>query len=246
MRTKYVESSSIRKDSIMEIGKSICRELKKVRMKIAVANDIEYTPSECHHKGDCLGTCPRCEYEVKYIEEQLRLRRAMGKAVSLAGLCVGISAITSSCVRIPQQLAGIPMMPPEHLTQTDTLQQSSQSEPHSMAVHNDTIGEDILLGDVVEITPSFPGGQSALMTYLSENFKYPSDCSDVSGRVVVTFMVETDGSLSDIKVVRSVSKEIDDEFVRVVKAMPKWSPGSFNGKKRRVKYNLPFTVRSQQ
>lgn len=81
----------------MENGKKVCRELKAVRQKIADANDIEYTPNVCNHKGDCPGSCPACEEEVRYLEHELSLRKKMGKIVVLAGLSLGVAACSSSC-----------------------------------------------------------------------------------------------------------------------------------------------------
>ena len=75
-------------------GKKICESLKAIRKSIAQANDIAYNPEECHHQGDCSGTCPACESELRYIERQLRLRTAMGKAAVVAGLTLGITSLS--------------------------------------------------------------------------------------------------------------------------------------------------------
>lgn len=101
--------------------------------------------------------------------------------------------------------------------------------------------------EVVEQMPSFPGGPSALMQYLSENIKYPVVAQEngVQGRVVVSFVVERDGSITDVNVVRSVDPSLDREATRVVKAMPKWLPGKQNGQAVRVKYNVPVSFRLQ-
>lgn len=73
-------------------GKDICERLREIRSRIAEANDIDYTPADCSHEGECSGTCPRCESEVRYIERQLRKRSIMGKTVALAGLALGAAA----------------------------------------------------------------------------------------------------------------------------------------------------------
>ena len=101
--------------------------------------------------------------------------------------------------------------------------------------------------DVVEEMPSFPGGQGALMAFLSSNIKYPVVAQEngVQGRVIVGFVVEKDGSISDVKVMRSVDPSLDREAQRVVKAMPKWKPGKQNGSAVRVKYTVPVVVRLQ-
>ncbi len=101
--------------------------------------------------------------------------------------------------------------------------------------------------DVVEVMPSFPGGTSALMEYLSGAIKYPVVAQEngVQGRVVVSFVVERDGSITDVQVARSVDPSLDKEAVRVVRSMPKWNPGKQNGSAVRVKYNLPVSFRLQ-
>lgn len=101
--------------------------------------------------------------------------------------------------------------------------------------------------DVVEQMPSFPGGPSALMEWLSNNVKYPVVAQEngVQGRVVVSFVVERDGSITDVKVVRGVDPSLDREASRVVRAMPHWIPGKQNGSAVRVKYNVPVAFRLQ-
>jgi protein TonB len=101
--------------------------------------------------------------------------------------------------------------------------------------------------DVVEVMPSFPGGQGALMQWLSKNIKYPvvAEENGVQGRVVVTFVVEKDGSITDVNVVKSVDPSLDKEAQRVVKSMPRWIPGKQNGSAVRVKYTVPVTFRLQ-
>ena len=101
--------------------------------------------------------------------------------------------------------------------------------------------------DVVEEMPSFPGGQGALMAFLSSNIKYPVVAQEngVQGRVIVGFVVERDGSITDVKVMRSVDPSLDREAQRVVKSMPKWKPGKQNGSAVRVKYTVPVVFRLQ-
>ena len=101
--------------------------------------------------------------------------------------------------------------------------------------------------DVVEEMPSFPGGQGALMAFLSSNIKYPVVAQEngVQGRVIVGFVVERDGSITDVKVMRSVDPSLDREAQRVVKAMPRWKPGKQNGSAVRVKYTVPVVFRLQ-
>lgn len=96
--------------------------------------------------------------------------------------------------------------------------------------------------DEADEMPSFPGGLNGLMTFLAQNTKYPVKAQEngVQGRVTVSFVVETDGSITDVKVARSVDPYLDREAMRVVKAMPKWTPGKKDGKPVRVKYTVPM------
>ena len=98
-----------------------------------------------------------------------------------------------------------------------------------------------MLFSVVEVMPQFPGGQIAMLQYLMKNIKYPEQAvkEGIQGRVTVRFIVEKDGSISDVKPVLSVHPLLNKEAVRVVKSMPKWTPGKQNGKPVRVRFNLP-------
>ncbi len=101
--------------------------------------------------------------------------------------------------------------------------------------------------DVVEQQPSYPGGMGALNQWLSSNIKYPVMAAEngIEGRVIVQFVVERDGSVSGVHVVRGVDPSLDKEATRVVSMMPKWIPGKQNGSAVRVKYTVPVTFRLQ-
>lgn len=100
---------------------------------------------------------------------------------------------------------------------------------------------------VVEKMPEFPGGIQELMSFLSKNIKYPASAmaKNVQGRVIVQFVVEKDGTLTEFKVMRSVDPDLDAEALRVMKEMPKWKPGMQRGQVVRVKYTVPVTFRLQ-
>ena len=106
-------------------------------------------------------------------------------------------------------------------------------------VDNDTIY------NVVEVAPEFPGGMDKMAKYLSENISYPEEAKEkgISGRVFISFVIEKDGSVTEVKVMRSVDPIVDNEAVRVVKAMPKWKPGMQKGKPVRVSYVLPINFK---
>ena len=99
--------------------------------------------------------------------------------------------------------------------------------------------------DVVEQQPQFPGGMGALNQWLGSNIKYPAMAAEngIEGRVIVQFVVERDGSVSGVHVVRGVDSSLDKEATRVVAQMPKWIPGKQNGSAVRVKYTVPVTFR---
>ena len=222
----------------MKRGKRICNTLKEVRMRVAKANDIRYAPTECHHEGDCAGTCPKCEAEVRWLEQQLQLRRQLGKAVAVVGVSVGLAALTACNNKTPTAESD-----------RDTLSIESQTAgfldmvPDTLSVGSEIAETDIL--DYAEHHPSFPGGQQALLDFLRQNVNYPEQAKkdSIEGRVVVGFVIDTDGSITDPKIVRSVHPLLDAEALWVVKLMPKWEPGSENGTPVKVKYNLPISFK---
>ncbi len=110
--------------------------------------------------------------------------------------------------------------------------------------HKDTTTDDKIY-EVCEQMPIFEGGDAALMKYLTDSVKYPELAKKhgVQGRVVIGFIVEKDGSLTDVKVLRHVDIALDAEALRVVKGMPKWIPGRQNKQRVRVKYNVPVSFR---
>jgi TonB family protein len=129
----------------------------------------------------------------------------------------------------------------------DSSYNNGQSSSNSESLFYEKSEVEDKVFDVVEQMPTFPGGQGALMKYLADNIKYPAEAqkNGVQGRVVVSFVVERDGSLSDFQIVRSVDPSIDEEAIRVAKAMPRWIPGRQNGSTTRVKYNIPVSFRLQ-
>lgn len=103
------------------------------------------------------------------------------------------------------------------------------------------IAEEVIF-TVVEENPGFPGGEEARMKYLQQNLKYPQMAreSGIQGTVYVTFVVEKDGSITDVRILRGIGGGCDEEAARVVKAMPRWNPGKQRGQSVRVQFNLPI------
>ena len=110
--------------------------------------------------------------------------------------------------------------------------------------HKDTTTDDKVY-EVCEQMPTYEGGGAVLLKYLTDSVKYPELAKKhgVQGRVVIGFIVEKDGSLTNVKVLRAVDRALDAEALRVVKGMPKWIPGRQNEQRVRVKYNVPVSFR---
>ena len=277
-------------------GKNTCRILKEIRKQIAEENDIELIVSECTFQGDCLGTCPKCEAEVRYLERELAKRQALGKAAVISGMARTTLLGMSSCDNIlPRPLGGDVPAPdidtvellegdvPYDNTLTDSIENAQNSADSiadkacatkpmkeiyeitaicgdvieipsdsiakdSSVVRSDTdedlqgeaIDEDLDVFMVVEEMPEFPGGMDGLISYLQENIHYPQNDICVVGRVFVNFIIEKDGSVTNVKTLRGLHPLFDEEAVRVVSNMPKWKPGKQRGKPVRVSYNLPI------
>lgn len=125
----------------------------------------------------------------------------------------------------------------------DNVEWVDLSEIDYVEVEPEPEEEEIFM--VVEQAPEFPGGTNALYDYLRKNMKYPAICreSGITGRVIVSFTVNKDGSIVDVEVVKGVHPQMDKEAVRVVSAMPKWKPGEQRGKPVRCRFNLPVNFR---
>lgn len=125
--------------------------------------------------------------------------------------------------------------------------EQNEKESKSKEEQNESESNKIFNGDDVDQQPSFPGGTNALNTFILSNLKYPVWAQEkgIQGRVVVKFIVEKDGSISNVEVDQSVSPSLDNEAMRVVKAMPKWIPGQINGKAVKVECSHPFVFRLQ-
>lgn len=107
--------------------------------------------------------------------------------------------------------------------------------------------EDDKVYEVVEVMPEFPGGQSELLKYLARNIKYPAESfkNKEEGKVQMAFIVNKDGSISDVRVLKSATPALDAEAIRVIKSMPTWTPGKNKGKAVRVSYTAPIYFKIQ-
>ena len=132
-------------------GKSKCKILKDIRRQIAHENDIDLVISECKYQGDCAGTCPKCESEVRYLEQELRKRQQMGKAVAVAGIAAALVVTSAGCTLT--QTGGDPLPNPQTTQQTTTLLDPMGVPPLPTET---TIPE--LMGEPVPDMGDIPGG----------------------------------------------------------------------------------------
>ena len=121
----------------MTRGKDICKTLKGIRQQIADANNIRYQPCECHHKGDCSGTCPACEQEIRYLEEQLRIRKRRGWSMKVAGLAAGFCVATIplvSCSNTPKSTFAKAIESPQKGEALPKVENFSTDKEHSVVI----------------------------------------------------------------------------------------------------------------
>lgn len=216
----------------MKHGKQTCKILKQIRQQIAIENDILYVTSECKYKGDCAGTCPTCEAEIRYLEEQLATRQALGKSVAVLGIALGVTSFTGLSAT----------------NNSNNLQNNSSVTLTNESEINQTQGvirEPLTVDHVDGSMPEFPGGRQAMMSFLSKNTHYPAVCvkDSIQGVVVVQFTVDTTGKVTRAQIVRSVHPELDAEALRVVNSFPAWKPAMQNGKPVASKYTMPVVFR---
>ena len=263
----------------MTHGRKVCNTLKEIRRQIADKNEIEYATDDCRFEGECKGTCPKCDAEVKYLENELHKRKLLGKTAAIAGISLGIAGTFSACNTSQQKsnttsskqeiaadtvnLDTMPVIPkdkdsvkygyfPNFELEGFVIDDWLDDEPTlfepeivvgemELQPNND---EDIFVGLITETLPEYPGGEEARMKFLKENLIYPQEAKEkkIAGRVFVSFIVETDGSLSNFEVVRGVHPLLDAEALRVAKLMPNnWTSGKQRGKAVRTQFQIPIT-----
>ena len=134
-------------------------------------------------------------------------------------------------------------------TQDDLSTKGNTEAPPEEEIKVEEVKEQVIQQEapkeiftVVEEQPGYPGGDEARIKYLQENIKYPEEAKElgVQGKVFVTFVVEVDGSITDVRVLRGIGAGCDEEAIRVVKSMPRWVPGKQRGQPVRVQFNLPI------
>lgn len=294
-----------------EKGKDICRSLKAIRKQVAEANGIDYAPQPCHHVGDCSGTCPACEAEVRYIESQLGTLRMAGKAVKVAGLALGLTMATGYTQTVVARTA---VTEPSLATSGNANASNVATKTRAFAAQakkkaakgrkpkvarqqnakpkaaetactadtaivnvDDTCGHDLPEIDVTaaipvfrrmytgsirgtdrlvrnpqhiyrdpKIVPEYKKGNDAMNKFIKDNVRITPVMAErcIRGNVLVECIVEANGTLTDVHVVRSIDSLYDAEALRVVKMMPRWKPARVEGKRVRSPkvITVPFSV----
>jgi TonB family protein len=240
----------------MTRGKQTCKILKEIRQQIAEKNDIEYITSECNFKGECKGTCPKCEEELRFLENELKKRKQLGNAAIVAGVSLGIAGTFAACTStMPVYWQELTVERTKQNTTTDTICELEMLVGDIEITEGDIVVEGYIappfeeieidydqLFQTVEDAPQFPGGNEARMKFLQQNVRYPAIMGEMlpQGTVFVRFIIEKDGSITDIKILRGISSQIDEEAIRVVESMPKWIPGKMRGQEVRVEFLMPI------
>ena len=215
----------------MAKGKKICKILKEIRRQIAEVNDIEYVVEECQYKGDCLGTCPKCEAEVRYLEQQLHQRQLFGKAVVLAGVSVGMFTL-SSC-NFNNKTQG--ELPVEDTVYQDSLGQNK--EPKVDVVSDDT--------DMVEgMIDSGRGGSTMPKIKSSVKFVAPVMKKKVKEERIPKDSTNSDLTKKEEKEEDTVIREViiedpEEKIYEVPNEMPTF-PGGTPALEKYMKENLKY------
>lgn len=257
----------------MAKGKQTCRILKEIRKQIAEANGIEFVTSECRYKGDCTGTCPKCEAEVHYLERQLHARTLAGKAVALAGISAGMIFMSGCGETTPKQAhatspadAAIERTA-KQAERTDSAKSESMGASDSAGVNEaeePSLSErtpvfylpdldEVIEGEVTypQEPPMFPNGSDALMQFIYSNMRFPAEWNEASinGSALVTIEVDKNGKVSNPEIVSiSLEEEFIEEFkseiLRIIDLLPDFIPAKELGKPINCYYNIPIYLKS--
>ena len=244
----------------MRQGKRICETLKAIRRDIASANEIDYQPTPCNHNGDCAGTCPVCEDEMRWLERQLRTRQTLGKAVTIAGLSMALSGFAgtanASSLGVEQQKAqnqqrfnnevqtdGYVQKAKQELVDNDTtirVQRTTGIVPNYVNARKKMLIDENYIFTSPDVEASFPDGDEALLQLIKERISIPDSIIEpikelggtVKARCIVKCVIEADGSVGEAMIEKSTTAPLfDNEALRVIKSLPKFIPAKV--------YNMP-------
>ena len=249
----------------MAKGKQTCKILKEIRKQIAAENNIDLVVSECTYQGDCLGTCPKCEAEVRYLERELEKRQRMGKAAVVAGLSAGLLGAAPAAMAqtpdadtidagetevITDPLMGIVAMEP----QSYYLEMSKNPEINKQMRYSmkdlDVLGievDNFLYDQMIKEAKAFyapvpRGGLEKLLAYLS--YHLGEKATKLQGDMKLSFMVTVDGLTSMVVVKKSIDPEIDFPLVDAMNSYI-WENGYFvleSGEVKRLGTDCTLTI----
>lgn len=228
----------------MAKGKQTCKILKEIRKQIAEENDIKLVIEECTYKGDCSGTCPKCESEVRYLERELEKRQRLGKAAMVAGLSVGL--LGTSQVALAQQ----PEVVEKDATEGEEIEGLVKHTVNQVCYLVDSTRRDLLnllvspdmehlsvVGFTIDVSRFTNMGEADMWKFLKESatqiygpsfYRNENDLlaliavemdesvpQDVEGDVEIAFKVDSKRHVSDVKILKGINKQIDSELVRI-------------------------------
>ncbi|MCR5551267.1 MAG: energy transducer TonB [Bacteroidales bacterium] len=244
----------------MNHGKQTCKILKEIRKQIAEKNDIAFVTKECRHKGDCAGTCPACEAEVRYLEQELRKRQRLGKTAIVAGLSVGLMSALPSGLSAQVNNGSKPVAPQtEQQSQTNVRGNvgGSQTVVDGQRIVPPDTSTCVIVGytppvfneawvvspSSYDTPPRFVGDDIALQQYLKRNLNFEEiNKYQMTGTVVVLFNVDKNGFVRRPTIIRPLFPPIDNEILRVIRKMPQWIPAQKDGEPVYSSYELPVTI----
>ena len=227
----------------MTKGKQTCKILKEIRKQIAAENDIELVVEECTYQGDCKGTCPKCESEVRYLERELEKRQRLGKAAMVAGLSVGL--LSTSQVALAQQ----PDVSDKGTPESEELMGLVAHRFPEVCYHVDSTRKDLLdllvthdmknlsvVGFTIDVTKYAHMGEAEMWKYLKETatqiygpkfYRNENDLlalmaleleesvpSDVTGDVEIAFKVDSKRHVSDVRILKGINAQVDSQLIR--------------------------------
>lgn len=219
-------------------GKDICRYLKEIRRKIAKENDIPLEIPECHFQGECLGTCPKCDAEINYLEQQLAVRKKLSKTAAVIGIAAGLTfagqqqaiAQTDSARYLTAGL--IEEIIIGYITPTksdEPLRTSDVAKPFRGRLSMLDYG-DFDDADVQSSPPRFVGGEKAMYEFIESHMQYPDEArkNKIEGAVKLKIHLSKSGEVKRVKVIQKAHPLLDAEAVRILSLMPPWEPARFN------------------
>ncbi len=218
---------------IMNPGKNRCEYLKEVRQRIAKENGIPLEQRECTFKGECSGTCPFCEAEMRYIEKELHKRRTLGKAVTVAGIALSSVMLFPACGP-KNALQGEPELPSEPdttLTVTDTVPADTVAEKVSPSPDLPIFPYEVIVGELVEYSdlgfpPEYGTPQQWFNNQLQDSALRAKIRDHVQKEVSLEYTTNDNGFVKDVWIhglpTDSVGKEIKEELKAILFNMPQW------------------------